>query len=315
MKHKIVRLENDGERMIPRYHKNNLIYGEHLGRYLAVKEIIKDKQVLDIASGSGYGTKLLAENAKSVYGIDIDKASIEYAQQNYAAKNVTYKVGSGTSIPLAAGSVDAVISMETIEHIQDQELFLHEIKRVLRPDGFLVVSTPNDVVYPKGNHFHVREHNKRSLTALLKKQFKHVRLCYEIVATVAAVVHEDDLSKEGLVEWPLLKEYSSETDNSIYYLAICSDENPPDVSNVVVMAQEFSYMKQRELTDQIGSLLTEVNNLRINYEHELSEAKRLTIENQRLQKELTKRSPYLLLKVKSRGLRSRLQRRNTAKDK
>jgi protein-L-isoaspartate O-methyltransferase len=55
---------NDGERMIPEFHKNNLFYTEHLQRYNQTRDIVKGKVVLDIASGSGYGTKIISKYAK-----------------------------------------------------------------------------------------------------------------------------------------------------------------------------------------------------------------------------------------------------------
>ncbi len=64
-------LVNDYERMVPEFHKDNLIYAEHITRYMAAKPLMKNKVVLDIASGSGYGTKMLAETAKYVYGVDV----------------------------------------------------------------------------------------------------------------------------------------------------------------------------------------------------------------------------------------------------
>src|SRR6185436_11181815 len=94
------KLENTGERMIPALHAGELMYAEHVTRYEAAAAIIKDKVVLDIASGSGYGTKMLAEHAKKVYGVDVSAEAVDYAKERFSAKNVEYRVGSGTQIPL-----------------------------------------------------------------------------------------------------------------------------------------------------------------------------------------------------------------------
>jgi 2-polyprenyl-3-methyl-5-hydroxy-6-metoxy-1,4-benzoquinol methylase len=303
-------LKDDGERMIPAFHKGNIMYGEHLGRYLAVSKAIKNKTVLDIASGSGYGTKLMAEHASFVYGVDIDEPSIEYSKLNFSAKNVEYRVGSGTEIPLEDNSVDAVISMETIEHIKDQETFLSEVKRVLKPNGFVVISTPNDKVYPKGNHFHVREHNKASLSSLLKPYFKEIKIHYQVVAIAAAVLHEEDLSKEDqVVNWLLRKEYTSKPDESIYYVVVCSDYKLPEIENEVLLSQEFSHMEQKRIADYVGDLHTQVNNLRTNLDHELSEAQRLTTETKNLKEEIVRLmdTPYHRFRIRIENISNLLK--------
>lgn len=147
------KLENDYERMVPEYHEGKLIYAEHVTRYLAAQSVVKDKVVLDIASGSGYGTKILAESAKFVYGVDVNEAAVNYSKKKYASKNIEYLVGDGESIPLKDNSVDVVITFETIEHIKNYSKFLDEVARVLKPDGLAIVSTPNDLEFAEGNHF------------------------------------------------------------------------------------------------------------------------------------------------------------------
>jgi ubiquinone/menaquinone biosynthesis C-methylase UbiE len=93
-------IQDTGERMVPEFHRGNLIYAEHITRYLSAETIVKGKVVLDIASGSGYGTKILAKGAKKVIGVDINKEAVSYARQNFAAANIEFKHGSGTEIPL-----------------------------------------------------------------------------------------------------------------------------------------------------------------------------------------------------------------------
>src|SRR5437868_7006006 len=103
---KTTALPNDGERMVPELHKGTLLYAEHLTRYLMANQIIKDKVVLEIACGSGYGTQLMSKSAKKVYGVDVDKKTIEYAKQHFSASNIEYKLGNGTSIPIDDSSID-----------------------------------------------------------------------------------------------------------------------------------------------------------------------------------------------------------------
>lgn len=273
-------LEDDGERMIPTFHKGKIIYGEHMGRYISVMEAVKGRSVLDIASGSGYGSKMIAGKAERVYGIDIEKRAVDYAKKFYSANNVEYRVGSATDIPLEDNTVDCVISMETLEHIEEQDKFLNEVKRVMRPNSFVVLSTPNDKVYPPGNHFHVKEHNKNSLIKLLKKHFKNVEIYYQALAISASLVKEPRLSSDiAVADWRLYKYYASKPDESIYYVAVCSDGKPPQLTENTVLAQEYSHMEQKELTDYIKGLL---ERSRIHEEH----ISKLDNENAQLHSEL-----------------------------
>jgi hypothetical protein len=181
-------LKSDGERMIPAYHKGNIIYGEHMGRYYSILQLIKGKVVLDIASGSGYGSQLMAAQA------------------------------------------------------------------------VLVLSTPNDRVYPKGNHFHVKEHNKASLTALLKKHFRHVGIQYQVVSIAASVLSEDEVVDDAAANanWELHKVYGAKPDESIYYLAICSDSDLPKIRSNTLLAQEYSHLDQQRNAEHINSMNIEI---------------------------------------------------------
>ncbi len=93
------KLTDTGERMIPEFHKGTLIYAEHLTRYRALRHIVKDKVVLDIASGSGYGSALLSETASLVYGVDVDEDAVAYSKDNFGGPKTKFIVGTGTKIP------------------------------------------------------------------------------------------------------------------------------------------------------------------------------------------------------------------------
>jgi len=94
-------------------------------------------------------------------GIDVAPAAIAHARERYARENLSFAEASVTALPLPAASVDLVVSFETVEHLREQEAMLAEFRRVLAPDGVLVISSPNRPVYNEGggieNHFHVRE--------------------------------------------------------------------------------------------------------------------------------------------------------------
>ena len=121
-----------GERFIPGIDDVKL-QAEHYQRYISVRNLIKDKVVLDAACGEGYGSSILAESAKEVTGIDIDASTVKRAQQIYGGReNLHYMQGSIEKLEIEDHSIDAVISFETIEHVDEktQTAFLAEIHRV-----------------------------------------------------------------------------------------------------------------------------------------------------------------------------------------
>lgn len=136
----------------------------------------RGRRVLDAACGEGYGSWLLAGAAADVIGIDVDAAAIGHAVTRYAVQpNLRYLQASCAALPLATGSVDLIISFETIEHLEAQEAMLSEFRRVLAPGGALVISSPNKVIYSEEtgyvNEFHVRELARDELAAMLLPHF------------------------------------------------------------------------------------------------------------------------------------------------
>ena len=129
-----------GERYVPGIKGDIEI--EHLHRYALALELSKGKNVLDIASGEGYGSYLLSMLAKSVVGVDISKEAILHSSMKYIKSNLTFLCGSADRIPCESHSFDLVVSFETIEHHDKHEEMLQEIKRVLKPDGILILSSP-----------------------------------------------------------------------------------------------------------------------------------------------------------------------------
>jgi ubiquinone/menaquinone biosynthesis C-methylase UbiE len=220
----MTKLEDTGERMIPELHKGHNIYGAHLARYDACREFTGGKEVLDIACGSGYGTKLIAQNAKKVYGIDIDQETVNYAKENYRAKNIIYKVGSATDIPLGDNSVDVVVSFETIEHIDDYEKYLQEIKRILRPGGVLVLSTPNDDEYIEDNEFHQHEFRYKQLKDLVKGYFKYQQFYFQTHWLYSTILPLDMHKSEWQNQLKTVKTQPLKPEQGLFFIVICSDK-------------------------------------------------------------------------------------------
>jgi SAM-dependent methyltransferase len=162
-----------GERFTPE--SRGAIWYEHWHRYCIAASLAHGRRVLDAACGEGYGSALLARHAKAVVGVDIGADAIAHAKSRYRLANLTYIQASVTALPLALASVDLIVSFETIEHLSEQRAMLVEFRRVLAPDGMLIVSSPNRPVYNESgdvaNDFHVRELDRDELKALLDEQF------------------------------------------------------------------------------------------------------------------------------------------------
>ncbi|MGH8122405.1 MAG: class I SAM-dependent methyltransferase [Rudaea sp.] len=172
-------LEFTGERFIPECERE--IWYEHWHRYAFARAFAQGKRVLDAACGEGYGSALLAGDAREVLGVDIAEAAIAHASARYATlANLHFAQGDCTALAVPDASVDLVVSFETIEHVAAQEALIAGFARVLTADGTLIVSSPDKRVYSDvsgfRNEFHVRELYREELLALLGAHFPFVYL-------------------------------------------------------------------------------------------------------------------------------------------
>lgn len=176
MKNNDTDLKFTGERLMTEIYEYWSI--EHLHRYAVALNLISKKKVLDIASGEGYGTFLMADLADKIVGVDISEAAVTHASKKYQKSNLSFLKGSATQIPLENGSVDVVVSFETIEHHNEHDKMIQEINRVLIPGGLLIISSPDKKYYsdlPKYNNpFHVKELYADEFYQLVKKYFSNV---------------------------------------------------------------------------------------------------------------------------------------------
>lgn len=214
-------MKYSGERFLPEECRGETA-AEHYQRYQLACQIVRGKTVLDAACGEGYGSSLLARDADKVFGLDIDKASVTNASTKYGAQNLTFMQGSIAKLPFEDAFFDVVVSYETIEHVDadTQKLFLVEIKRVLKPGGALIMSTPNKTVYTDMvagyNQFHVKEFYADEYIGFLQKYFRHIQVLCQYPDTGYFV------SREGEAAATMHSGCSAE--HSRYIIAICSDE-------------------------------------------------------------------------------------------
>lgn len=265
-------LGDTGERMVPEFHTQTLIYAEHLIRYQAATDLVKNKIVLDIASGSGYGTQLLANTAKYVYGVDVNINAVGYARKNYNGDNIEFIEGDGEKIPLADNSVDVVITFETIEHIKDYKQFLREVKRVLKNDGIAIVSTPNDAEFAEGNHFHLHEFEQKELQNLLSEYFKHQKSYFQATWKYVMLGTDTFMKEEQEIKIPTLNLAPIRANQYLYFYNICSDRDIiEEVSPIAALGEHYS---DRLLLGEHVKKQTQIENLQGNVNRLESESKK-----------------------------------------
>ena len=170
-----------GERLTSEYGGQTQI--EHFHRYLLVREWCRGRDILDVASGEGYGTALLAQVARNAVGVDISFDAVLHATGAYRADNLSFVRGDARDLPLPDASRDVIVSFETVEHIAEQQRFLEEVRRILRPDGLLVVSTPDRDNYSPSespvNPYHVKELTSAEFAAELRAYFSEVSVLFQ----------------------------------------------------------------------------------------------------------------------------------------
>lgn len=159
-----------GERTVPGIAEENYWFRRHEAAYVALASYCRDAVVLEAGCGEGYGADLLARDASAVIGLDYDVLTTEHVARKYP--RVRMVRGNLVMLPFADRSVDVVANLQVIEHLWEQERFLHECLRVLRPGGRLLITTPNRITFSPGrdtplNPFHTRELNAAELTELL----------------------------------------------------------------------------------------------------------------------------------------------------
>ena len=167
-------LDWTGERFVPWAREPAVAY-EHLHRYLWASGLARDKRVLDLASGEGYGAEILSREAAFVCGVDADETAVRHASEKYRCPNLQFLQGALTDVPIPeANNFDLVVCFEAIEHIREHEELIREVKRLLKPGGIFIVSTPNKEIYREGeppNPFHVKELSFGEFDGLLSRSF------------------------------------------------------------------------------------------------------------------------------------------------
>jgi ubiquinone/menaquinone biosynthesis C-methylase UbiE len=222
----------DGERFLP-WMDDPMMNYEHLHRYAFAKEFVKDKTVLDLACGEGYGSAMLAEEAEQVTGIDINECAIKHAAATYVKSNLEFIKSSITKVGITGCRLfDVIVCFEALEHVVEHDKVVSEVKRLLKEDGIFIVSTPDKQLHTDTanyhNPFHLRELYFQEFKAILSENFKNnltygqkvfpVSNIFPISGNSAATKEYVIEKQEGLFQFTQL-----EKKQPLYFIAISSD--------------------------------------------------------------------------------------------
>ncbi|MBF0169621.1 MAG: methyltransferase domain-containing protein [Nitrospinae bacterium] len=237
-------MEFTGERFIPG-ESGVEMECEHRARYLFACHYAGGRRTLDIACGEGYGSSLLAQLADTVVGIDIDRVTVGHASRHYAVPGkVSFVVGACERLPLADGSIDLVVSFETLEHLREGDTFLDEVLRVLSPEGILILSTPEKGEYNRRlatpNPFHLLEMDAEQFSSKMRARFPHVLFYSQGIhaSSVIAIEGRERGKWEGTVE------QGGDPSAPVYMIAVASRVKPPVVAGSVFYLGEEGQMDE-----------------------------------------------------------------------
>lgn len=156
-------MEFTGEFFIPGKTEKR-IEKDHYARYMFSKKYVRNKRILDIACGVGYGAEVMGSEYSSYLGVDINPQNIQYAKNTYRKNNVEYVEGNVLSFK--DDPFDIILCFETIEHVKDYKKALTSLYGNLKPGGLLIISSPNRIITSKHalniedrpeNKFHTQE--------------------------------------------------------------------------------------------------------------------------------------------------------------
>lgn len=239
-------LTNTGERAMPGILDRTAL--EHLHRYAIASPLCQGRDIADVASGEGYGTHFLAQTAKSVVGVDVSSDAVTHATAKYVRANLKFCEGSIEALPLPDSSVDVFTCFETIEHVSNPEKALKEIKRVLRPDGICLISTPCRAAYnaasAEKNPFHTREFEAQEFEQFLKGQFRNVAMSFQRMSYSSLLYQkEEDIHLQALSgSFDELGGFAPKT--PMYVLALATDGEATYLPNSVFEANDDALLSQ-----------------------------------------------------------------------
>ncbi|MBZ4687982.1 MAG: glycosyltransferase [Clostridiales bacterium] len=278
-----------GERFIPGISVSDELAIEHYQRYYSIINAAKDKIIVDAGTGEGYGAYILAGYAKKVYGIDISKEAVVHAKNRYKKENLEFVESSIENLPFEDNSVDVVVSFETIEHVDEniQRKFLEEVKRVLKDDGLLIISTPDKEIYTDKvnykNEFHKKEFYEYEFYNFLSRYFDNIDIYYQRFQAASIIYGPNSLSLDILsIESDRQKFYGK------YIIAICSNEKIKEINiGSAILDNNERYESKIERILELQKEVEEKNNHIFNLLKEIEKKDNIISDQNKRIKELS----------------------------
>lgn len=225
------------ERLDPKVDPGGLVHVEHVARYRWVAQLAQARDVLDAGCGVGFGAHILhAAGARSVTGIDAFAAAIVQAREQ-GRDGLEFKIGDLRNLPLDAARFDLAVCFEAIEHVAEQEQVLDEIKRVMRPDALLAVSTPVPGAVAVHNPHHVAELAADELERLLRSRFANVALRPQHSALASLIDVGPSGGRPASPSPPL--RWTTGPIDALYVVALASDAALPEPQPVGALAAGY----------------------------------------------------------------------------
>ena len=168
-----------GERTLPDVPEENYWYRRHEAVYEWIANHVAGLDVVDMACGEGYGSAVLGRRAARVVGVDANPEAHAHASAKYTRPGVTF---ARDLVQTWNEPVDAVVFLQTIEHVEDPGAILEHFKSILRPGGVAFVSTPNVLTLAgpdrekSDNPWHVKEYRAEEFRELCDAHFNRVDL-------------------------------------------------------------------------------------------------------------------------------------------
>ena len=274
-----------GERYIPTINPAVTgleIHYEHLHRYAFASHFVRDNDVLDLGSGEGYGSYMLAQVARKVIGVDNDPDTIEYAKTKYQKENLEFLEGSICNVPLKGEKIfDVIVCFEALEHIEEQGILLSEIKRLLKDDGLAILSTPNKSQYTdesgNKNPFHKKELYLDEFKDLVHNYFPNFAFFGQKVTTGSYIWSLYSTETKTAIDFNIKKEKESfsfieRDDISKYFIAISANIDLSEITSIRSFCADSSDSILYQKNEQIQCIINEINVLQaINLKHQATE--------------------------------------------
>lgn len=162
------------ERHSAKLPSDNVMHQRHMLAYSEAAKLVSGK-ILEIGSGEGYGIEYLSSRADQYYAVD--KYPSTYNLSEDKKKTVFFhQIAVPPLVNIEDNHFDFVVCFQVLEHIKNDDFFIREIYRVLKPNGKLILTTPNRNMSLTRNPWHIREYLSNELETLILNVFDKLEM-------------------------------------------------------------------------------------------------------------------------------------------